>query len=602
MAGRRGLPASYITRHHGDMKAAWADYKQTHHKKGGSVATKHTRSPSVHEVTETKSPGLRASVQFQTEKRVDPEAIGQLLLGFVTEGISPTTGELSLYFPPGSVGEPGISNEESKEWFKGSDEREIGREMARALGFVLVKLNVTQAQWSAMYPRAMRAIAGQASSSVGGFAPPLDGPTEVTSPFGIPRPEGYHRGVDLRADLGSVVHAPWDAVVDFVGVDQGGGGNTVRLSIQQPDGGYVGVSPPYKIDDEGIVVSFLHLASSTVQKGDHVNAGDVIGYSGSTTGNGTIVAPHLHVMAELVSPAPLYSYAPNARVYVDPVTVWGGVEAITGRAPSIGPQPMPGATGVLLPGVVSGGPLTPQTIGSTSPISFTLGNGGVVQVIQGGGTAVNTQVPFKITLPLGDFLSGALAPSGGGTGDGSGGPPIHVQQGAQSAGATDLWSGIGNFAGSFVGTIGSAFGPVAKFVADVAPAVVGTVDVVGKTVNQLDQFLGFAAGPASTALVGAGAALTVATPFLAALGPGGEAAAGFTGIAGPVVGGTGTLVGLFGPSVAAAHGGVATAATGAFESIFGALAGMPAGNSNVVVPPLANESGNVSGVMPGPNQ
>lgn len=557
-----GLPASYIKRHNGNMKLAWAEYR-AHQAGGGTTHAPRRRSSAVHEVTEQKSSGLRASVQFQTEKRVDPEAIGQLLLGFVTEGISPTTGELSLYFPPGAIGEPGVSDVESREWFKGSDEREIGREMARALGFALVRLNVSPQQWASIYPRAMQAISAQGGArggvpGMGGLLSPLPGPTAVTSPFGALRASRLHRGVDLSAAVGTEVRAPYSARVQDV-FEEAEGGKSVRLALQRPDGGYA--ADVSASDDSGLLVTFSHLSEQLVQKGDVVSAGQVIARTGNTGTETT--GPHLHIQTEYFADAPFFSLDANARYFVDPAGVWGGTEELVGTDP---PQLPPASSAIA-------GIAQDRNTGNQIPFVVNVTSGGTMQVV-GQGAAVNTNA--RVLFPL----SGS-----GDTGYQDNAPlPDALRAEARAMGADTLLTGLGTLAGTVIGVVQTLTGPVARVLGQ-------TVAFVGQAVSALDQALGFAAPIVGTALTAAGAGLTVATPFLAALGPPGEAIAGATGIAGPVVGGAGTLVGLFGQPIAQAHGQVAQGATAAFQQIFGAFPTTPQQQTAVVPAPVSNVYG-----------
>lgn len=90
--------------------------------------------------------------------------------------------------------------------------------------------------------------------------------------LGVKRP---HRGVDYSAPVGTPVQAAGDAVVDFVGW-QNGYGNTVILQHQ-----------------ERYTTLYGHLSAfgSGLKKGERVRQGEVIGYVGQT---GLATGPHLH--------------------------------------------------------------------------------------------------------------------------------------------------------------------------------------------------------------------------------------------------------------------------------------------------------------------
>lgn len=90
---------------------------------------------------------------------------------------------------------------------------------------------------------------------------------------------GYgHRGDDLRADAGTEIHAAADGVV-VVAQEHYSWGNFVEID--------------HGTDADGLrwATLYAHMQSYTVQEGQTVHAGDVIGYVGST-GNST--GPHCH--------------------------------------------------------------------------------------------------------------------------------------------------------------------------------------------------------------------------------------------------------------------------------------------------------------------
>jgi murein DD-endopeptidase MepM/ murein hydrolase activator NlpD len=100
----------------------------------------------------------------------------------------------------------------------------------------------------------------------------------MTSSYGMRRHPilGYarmHAGVDFGAPWGSAIHAVSDGVVAFAG-RHGGHGNYVRLE----HGG-------------GLGTGYAHMSRIAVSPGTRVQAGQVIGYVGST---GLSTGPHLH--------------------------------------------------------------------------------------------------------------------------------------------------------------------------------------------------------------------------------------------------------------------------------------------------------------------
>ena len=95
----------------------------------------------------------------------------------------------------------------------------------------------------------------------------------VVAPMAIVRDIGFHRGVDLRAAAGTPIRAPAAGRVLSAGWS-GGYGRQVRLS-----------------HGEGLATTFSHMSRIAAAPGSLVQAGEVIGYVGST---GLSTGPHLH--------------------------------------------------------------------------------------------------------------------------------------------------------------------------------------------------------------------------------------------------------------------------------------------------------------------
>ena len=115
---------------------------------------------------------------------------------------------------------------------------------------------------------------GKRSTRSGGL--PVAG--HITSTFGMRRHPilGYmrmHKGLDIGAAYGSPIHAAADGVVSFAGRN-GGYGNFVRLK-----------------HSGGLGSGYGHMSRIAVHAGEHVHAGEVIGYVGST---GLSTGPHVH--------------------------------------------------------------------------------------------------------------------------------------------------------------------------------------------------------------------------------------------------------------------------------------------------------------------
>jgi murein DD-endopeptidase MepM/ murein hydrolase activator NlpD len=99
---------------------------------------------------------------------------------------------------------------------------------------------------------------------VSGFGPRIDPITGAPS---------FHPGVDLASSIGTPIHACRSGLVMIAG-DQGGYGNAVVID-----------------HGEGMATLYGHQSRVAVQPGQRVEAGDVIGYVGST---GYSSGPHLH--------------------------------------------------------------------------------------------------------------------------------------------------------------------------------------------------------------------------------------------------------------------------------------------------------------------
>lgn len=139
-----------------------------------------------------------------------------------------------------------------------------------------------------------RAIAGVRATTVGGISldniqgswhMPLDGDMRLTSDIG-PRKKptagasSNHKGIDIGVPIGTPLYATENKgdVVE-VGNEPNGRGNFLKIKYDRPDG-------------KAYQVTYMHLDSIDVKKGDIVNAGAVIGKSGNT---GISKGPHLHM-------------------------------------------------------------------------------------------------------------------------------------------------------------------------------------------------------------------------------------------------------------------------------------------------------------------
>jgi murein DD-endopeptidase MepM/ murein hydrolase activator NlpD len=110
----------------------------------------------------------------------------------------------------------------------------------------------------------------------GPFVLPID--SAVTSVYGTKRVfngqmQSYHDGLDLKAPMGTPIHAAAGGVV-VLSKKLFFTGNTVMI-----DHGY------------GVVTLYAHMSKLKVKKGQHVDAGQLLGLSGMT---GRANGPHLH--------------------------------------------------------------------------------------------------------------------------------------------------------------------------------------------------------------------------------------------------------------------------------------------------------------------
>ena len=112
---------------------------------------------------------------------------------------------------------------------------------------------------------------------------PIAGKARVTSPFGMRNhpvlgQRRLHKGIDIRAPIGTPVRSAQEGEVIFSGFD-GVNGHFVRL-----DHGH------------GLTTTYCHLDSIKVRRGDSVTRGATIAESGNS---GRSTGPHLHFQVEL---------------------------------------------------------------------------------------------------------------------------------------------------------------------------------------------------------------------------------------------------------------------------------------------------------------
>lgn len=171
--------------------------------------------------------------------------------------------------------------------------RQIAGEGSRAADFVVMKsqrdkakqqfMNDLNLQKQRMLSFSAFAQPGQGSvgfdnsggAAPGNFAYPLHGKLRVTSPYGVNRAghKSAHTGVDWGEPAGTPIYAPADATVRSALFDKIYGNQTIL--------DYGG----------GRSNMFGHQSKFAVKPGQRVQAGQLIGYVGST---GWSTGPHLH--------------------------------------------------------------------------------------------------------------------------------------------------------------------------------------------------------------------------------------------------------------------------------------------------------------------
>ncbi|MBI3677473.1 MAG: M23 family metallopeptidase [Proteobacteria bacterium] len=119
------------------------------------------------------------------------------------------------------------------------------------------------------------------------FVWPVNG--RIISNFGTNLQGETNDGINIAATLGEPIHAAATGTVTYAGNELRGYGNLVLIR-----------------HDDGYVTAYAHAESITVERGDRVLKGQVIGYAGDT---GDVVRPQLHFEIrrgiEPVDPAPL---------------------------------------------------------------------------------------------------------------------------------------------------------------------------------------------------------------------------------------------------------------------------------------------------------
>lgn len=111
------------------------------------------------------------------------------------------------------------------------------------------------------------------------YLPLPTGSYRITSPFGyryhpISGKWKMHNGIDMAAVTGTPIYATRAGVVTVASFEEGGAGYYVKLN-----------------HGDGYISIYMHMTHFIVKPGDFVQAGQTIGYVGSTGGS---TGPHLH--------------------------------------------------------------------------------------------------------------------------------------------------------------------------------------------------------------------------------------------------------------------------------------------------------------------
>ncbi|SDB89332.1 Murein DD-endopeptidase MepM and murein hydrolase activator NlpD, contain LysM domain [Raineyella antarctica] len=141
------------------------------------------------------------------------------------------------------------------------------------------------------------------ASSGGATAPMKRGSYTIGARFGaVGSWSRYHTGQDLPAPVGTPIYAAADGVI---APPNGGGWAGNHVVINHGDGATL----------------YAHMSSTAVSVGQHVKAGQLIGYVGMT---GRTFGPHLH-----------WEYYPNASTVGNPYTTADPVSWLAARGASI---------------------------------------------------------------------------------------------------------------------------------------------------------------------------------------------------------------------------------------------------------------------------
>lgn len=502
--------------------------------------------------------GIQAKVGVVTVKRFKAEPIGAIITGF-HRAATAQQGKVdtSHMFPAASGNSPAPVNTSQEQWEKrNTDEIELGRELFQQGGVALLHLGFTREQWSRTYDLMVRAAQGGgfagSGTGDGGLTPPLPFPTAVTSPWGTRTRKGIqemHRGVDLRADVGTPVRAPADGKI-FKTWTEKGGGNCMSVALKRPDGGYA--DDTTVSDDSGIVITFVHLNDFVASEGQEVRAGDVVAHSGNTGEDSD--GAHLHVMAEYANDVSIWNAVAvndkglQGRILMDPADVWGGEEVLTGQV-----EPHPPHVGDVIDAAVVSEDSAHRVVGVGNIIVEASGS-----LVWAGATA---QGALRVVYP-----KVLMAPSGDGGLDGPSSSPSRGPSYSSSSTLPDMVREklVRLFGPAIVGEAERAAVQGGLLLRESGGHIVG-VALNPATHQAVLRSVGVATGAAGAAAGVLGPVLSTLSPFLTAipyvgavLSSLGEAAGAVLNIAGPALGVLGgvetTAANLFNPGIAGGLG------------------------------------------------
>ena len=193
-----------------------------------------------------------------------------------------------------------------------------------------------------------------------------------------------HSGIDIGLKYGTPIYAIHSGVINYSGVKAWGG------QISELETAY----------GKPITDSYLHLSQEVVSQGQQVQAGQLIGYSGSPPTRQYGTGPHLHFEETLGNLAPYVTasnpWRPTAQSYpLNPVPLLQQTESVGGSGNTI---PVLSGIGDLA------GTLANQAITTaTAPIAIAQGIQNLASQIQ--------QFPQNVINSIGDNIKQSLGVS-----------------------------------------------------------------------------------------------------------------------------------------------------------------------------------------------